>query len=90
MGIESQSRQYQYRMNGSSSSSSVPATTRLKHHNKGPLLKRLPDLLLEAAGWLAGWAAGGVVDNFCDTELGVGVFFDMVEWPGGGLVEQCS
>ena len=62
----------------------------MKHPNKGSLLKRLPDLLLEAAGWLAGWAAGGVVDSFCDTELGVRLLFDMVEWPGGGLVEQCS
>ena len=62
----------------------------MKHPNKGPLLKRLPDLLLEAAGWLAGRAAGGVVDSFCDTELGVRLFFDMVEWPGRGLVEQCS
>jgi len=54
----------------------------MKHPNKGSLLKGLPDLLLEAAGWLAGWAAGGVVDSLCDTELGVGLFFDMVEWPG--------
>jgi len=62
----------------------------MKLHNKGSLLKGLPDLLLEAAGWLAGWAAGGVVDSFCDTELGVRLLFDMVEWPGRGLVEQCS
>jgi len=62
----------------------------MKHDNKGPLLKRLPDLLLEAAGWLAGWVAGRVVDSFCDTELGVRLLFDMVEWPGRGLVEQCS
>jgi len=61
----------------------------MKHHNKGPLLKCLPDLLLEAAGWLAGWAAGGVVDSLCDTEL-VRLLFDMVEWPGRGHVEQCS
>ena len=53
-------------------------------------MKRLPDLLLEAAGYLAGWAAGEVIDSFCDTELGVRLLFDMVEWPGRGLVEQCS
>jgi len=47
-------------------------------------------LLLEAAGWLAGWAAGGVVDSFCDTELGVRLLFDMVEWPGRDLVGQSS
>ena len=58
----------------------------MKHPNKGSLLKRLPDLLLEAAGW----AAGGVVDSFCDTELGVRLLFDTVEWPDRGLVEQCS
>jgi len=51
----------------------------MKHDNKGPLLKRLPDLLLEAAGWLAGWAASAVVDSFCDTKLGVRLLFDMVE-----------
>ena len=62
----------------------------MKHHNKGPLLKRLPDLLLEAAGWLAGkgqrvgWLTVFVTQNF------VWLFFDMVEWPGRGLVEQCS
>ena len=67
-----------------------PSDYKMKHHNKGPLLKRLPDLLLEAAGWLAGWAASGVVDSFCDTELGVRLLCDMVEWPGRGLVEQCS
>ena len=67
-----------------------PSDYKMKHHNKGPLLKRLPDLLLQAAGWLAGWAAGGVVDNFCDTELGVRLLFDMVEWPGRGLVKQSS
>ena len=140
LGIESQSRQYQYRMNGSSVEiqtgrvtnrssnyttyilvspscniptnniliSSVasrrlawdpnsniiipkfcPSDYKMKHHNK-TLLKRLPDLLLEAAGWLAGWAAGGVVDSFCDTELGLKLLFDMVEWPGRSLVEQCS
>jgi len=59
----------------------------MKHDNKGPLLKRLLDLLLEAAGWLA---AGGVVDSFCDTELDVRLLFDIIEWPGRGLVEQSS
>jgi len=67
-----------------------PSDYKMKHHNKGPLLKRLPDLLLEAAGWLAGWAASGVVDSFCDTGLGVRLLFDMVEWPGRGLVKQSS
>jgi len=62
----------------------------MKHHNKRPLLKHLPDLLLEAAGWLAGWAVGGMVDSFCDTELGVKLLFNIVERPGRGLVEQCS
>ena len=62
----------------------------MKHDNTGPLLKRLPDLLLEAADYLAGWAASGVVDSFCDTELGAGLLCDMVECPGRGLVKQCS
>jgi len=39
---------------------------------------------------LVGWAAGGVIDSFCDTKLGVRLLFDMVEWPDRGLVEQCS
>ena len=57
---------------------------------QGPSLKRLSDLLLEAAGYLAGWAAGEVIDSFCDTELGVRLLFDTVEWPGRGLVGQSS
>jgi len=76
-------------MNGSSSQ---VLSQRLQNEAspQGPLLKRLSDLLLEAAGYLAGWAAGEVIDSFCDTELGVRLLFDVVEWPGRGLVEQCS
>ena len=35
-----------------------PSDCKMKHHNKGPLLKRLPDLLLEAADWLGGQRVG--------------------------------